>query len=122
MYTSKNTRSVPTKSTETTKLALAPSNLSYVTHSEFSTTIKYLIAKFKEYVEKYVEIIIADQDEIFENKFEKELQPLSLQVKYISSKQGDQSNILSTFTATVLSFRTSKFRTYGFRTGWFRTS
>ena len=98
MYTSKNTRSVPTKSTETTKLALAPSNSSYVTHSEFSTTIKYLIAKFKEYVEKYVEIIIADQDEIFENKFEKELQPLSLQVKYISSTQGEQFKILSLFT------------------------
>ena len=100
MYLSTNTSSGPTTSIETKKLALAPSNSSYVTHSEFSTTIKYLIAKFKEYVEKYVEIIIADQDEIFEKKFEKELQPLSLQVKDISSKQGEQDNIFSLSATT----------------------
>ena len=63
-----NTCSGPTTSTETTKLALDPSKSSYGTNTEFSTSIKYLIADFKESVEKYVERIIADQDAKVENK------------------------------------------------------
>ena len=54
------------------------------------------MAEFKESVKD----IITKQDAKFDKKTEKELQPLSLHIKEISSKQGEQANIFSSLTAT----------------------
>ena len=83
-----DTFSVPTTSTETTPLALAPLNSSYVAQTEFYTTIKEETSEFKESVEKYVKSIITNQDTKVDGEFEKQLHPLSIQMKDISSKQG----------------------------------
>ena len=78
-----------------------------MTQTDFTTTIKYLMDKFKEFrnnliyeFKESLRNIIAYQDVKYDKKIKTQIQSLSLQVKYISSKQGDQSNILSTFTAT----------------------
>ena len=84
---STNTRSGPKTSTETTALVISPWNSSYVTHNEFSATIKDLMAEFKEYIKN----IITNQYAKVDDKIEKQLHPLSLQVKNISSN-------LSSFT------------------------
>ena len=54
------------------------------------------MAEFKESVKD----IITKQDAKVDKKTEKELQPLSLHIKEISSKQGKQANIFSALTAT----------------------
>ena len=69
-----------------------------MTHNELYTTIKYLIAEFKESVNESLEWIISDQDGKVDNKFQNKIHPLSLQVKYISSKQGEQAKLFSSFT------------------------
>ena len=64
MSSSTNTRSGPTTSTETTTLATDPSNPSYVTQYDFTTTIKYLMSEFKEYLN---EIIAYQDDKVVKN-------------------------------------------------------
>ena len=76
-----------------------------MTQTYFYTTIKalfddqkYLISKLDDKFNKSVNKIIADQDEKVDNKIEKKIQPLSLNIKYISSKQGEQAKLFSSFT------------------------
>ena len=78
-----------------------------MTQTEFTTTIKDLMDKFKEYennlmaeFKESVNNIIEDKYVKVDKKNETQLQPLSLHVKEISSKQGDQTKLLSKFTAT----------------------
>ena len=68
--------------------------------TDFATTIKYLIAEFKESINESLEWIIADQDGKVDKKFQNKIHPLSLQVKYISSKQVEQANPLSALAVT----------------------
>ena len=96
MSTSKDTGSGPTTSTETTTIALAPLNSSYARHTEFYTTIKDLMDESTEYwknliseFKESVKNIIADQDAKVDKIIEKQIQPLSLWVKDISSKQSE---------------------------------
>ena len=65
-----HTCSSPTNSTKTTKLALSPSISSYLTETAFSTTIKDLMAEFKESAEESVKEIITDQYAKVDGKFE----------------------------------------------------
>ena len=100
IYSSTNTRSGPAISTETKILLFLLLTHPMWQKTEFYTTIKDLIAEFKEYLEKSVERVIADQDAKVEKKPEKELHTLSLQVKYILSTQGEKSKIFSLFRTT----------------------
>ena len=79
MYPSKNTRSVPNSSTETTTLAPAPTNSSYVTQTDFKTTVKDLMDDFKESIKE----IISDQDTKSVKKTEEGLHTISLHIKRI---------------------------------------
>ena len=79
MYPSKNSQSVPTTSTETTKLSLAPSDSSYVTQTDLATAITSIFAKLDDVV-KNLTATITENDAKFE-KSQKQLQPLTLQDK-----------------------------------------
>ena len=78
MYPSTNTCSGTNTSTETKTLALYPSNLSYVTQTDLSNTIKVLLANFYDKHAKQdakfkenIKTVIANQDAKVEDKFEK---------------------------------------------------
>ena len=72
-------------------LALAPSDSSYVKQTDLATTITDLFSKlddrFCKLYDKFMESVknitaaITDQDTKFDEKIEKQLQPLSLQIK-----------------------------------------
>ena len=88
----------------------------YVTKTDPSNTTKVLLANFDdnhakiisnlddkhakqdENFKESVNAIIKIQDAKVEEKFETKIQPLSLQIKEVSPKQGEQANILSTYT------------------------
>ena len=84
MSPSTNTCSVPTTSTEAT--TTCPSDLPYMTQTDFYNTIKYLFENFEDKFKEYVKETIANQDVKFDAKFEKQLHTLSLQIKYYSTK------------------------------------
>ena len=84
----------PFTSTETTALALDTSNLFYVTQTEIYNTITTLLANFDDKhakqdakFKKSVMTIITNQDAKDDEKSEKHLQPLSLQIKDILSNR-----------------------------------
>ena len=81
---SKNTKSVPTTSTESTRTS--PSTSPYVTKTDFAATIKDLLSNFDSNAKETIEETITDQDENFDTKFEKQLQTLSLHIKEDSTK------------------------------------
>ena len=79
MYPSKNTCSGPTTSTKST--TTSPSNLPYVTQTDFATTIKYLLVNFYDKFKEYLKETIVYQDTKFDAQIEKELHTLSLHNK-----------------------------------------
>ena len=70
-----------------------------MTHNEIYTTIKYLIAEFKESLKN----IITNQDVTVYDKIENYVQTLSLLIKYISSKHNDIENLLNDHFDTIIS-------------------
>ena len=102
MNPSTNTRSVPTTSTETKNID--SSNSSYVTQTDFSTTIKYLLNNFDDKFKEYLKETIADQNAKFDEKSEKQIQTLSLHIKEyytkFSLKLDDQDNKISFLTGS----------------------
>ena len=118
MSPSTNTWSVPNTSSETIKIVLAPSKSYYVTQTELANTIKVLLSNFDNkyakqlanFNDKHTKIganykesiktIVTNQDVKVDEKIEKQLHPLSLQIKEISSKQVKKSKIFSTFAST----------------------
>ena len=71
------------------------------------TTITYLISKlydkFKESIKEnreYLKETTADQDTKFDGKIEKQLQPLSLQIKENQLELNEQDNQISSFKAS----------------------
>ena len=69
MSPSKNTRSGPTTSNEST--TTSPSNSPYVAQTDFNTTIKYLISNFDDKFKDSIKETIAYQYEKIDAKFEK---------------------------------------------------
>ena len=102
MYPFTNTHSGHTTSTESTKSY--PSKLRHVKQNGFPTTIKYLLANFYDKFKESLKETIADQYEHFDEKFEKNLQTLSLHTKEDSTKFSlkldDRDNKISSFTAS----------------------
>ena len=90
MSHSTNTLYVPTNSTTT--LALVSSTSYDVSQTAFENTIKSLFAKLNDKLTKQDKILesiitlIVNQDAKINNKFKEELQTMSLQIAYISSK------------------------------------
>ena len=107
MSPSTNTLSGPTTSNESTTTSTL--TFPYMTQTDFSTTIsniiKYLFANFYDKHAKQdakFRETIADQDAKFNAKFEKQIQNLSLSIKYDSTKFSlnidNQGNKISSFT------------------------
>ena len=94
MSPSKNAWSVPTTTTETTTLDLSSSALSYVTQTDLATTITFIFAKLDELVKNLTATII-DNDARFDKKNQKQLQPLTLQVKENSETLDNKKMISS---------------------------
>ena len=104
IYPSKNTRSGPTTSTETTTPDHWKS--SYVTQTELTITITHLIFRLRDKFKEFVKDIKEPLKETIAKKYEKDrkpeeqLQPLSLQIKDNSLKLNEQENQISSFKAS----------------------
>ena len=82
MYPSTNTHSGPNDSTEITTFDPAPLNFSYVSQTEFITTIKYLKVELKESEKEF----IADQDEKMSRQPKKRYSPYHSRSKIFHPK------------------------------------
>ena len=75
------TNTCPGPTTSTEAKTTSPLNSPYMTQTNFSTTVKDLLANFDDKLKGFLKERILDQDAKFDAKFEKQIQTLSLQFK-----------------------------------------